>query len=165
MKGICFPFLYSPFLLLLLLNSVKYTFTFFPSQNLHLINDWRRISNPLVYVLDCFIYAHNLHLGGLILLCWVISYVFTDDILLPDADVRYCVLESLDDSFDSHLAQAENLSALFVAMNDEVFEIRELAICTIGRLSSMNPAYVMPSLRKTLIQVCVYKNKSQISRR
>lgn len=63
------------------------------------------------------------------------------------------MLESLDDSFDSHLAQAENLSALFVAMNDEVFEIRELAICTIGRLSCMNPAYVMPSLRKTLIQV------------
>jgi len=74
-------------------------------------------------------------------------------VLLIDADVRYCVLESLDDSFDSHLAQAENLSALFVAMNDEVFEIRELAICTIGRLSCMNPAYVMPSLRKTLIQV------------
>jgi hypothetical protein len=74
-------------------------------------------------------------------------------VFLIDADVRYCVLESLDDSFDSHLAQAENLSALFVAMNDEVFEIRELAICTIGRLSCMNPAYVMPSLRKTLIQV------------
>lgn len=33
------------------------------------------------------------------------------------------------------------------------FEIRELAICTIGRLSSLNPAYIMPSLRKTLIQV------------
>ncbi|KAJ9575042.1 hypothetical protein L9F63_007777, partial [Diploptera punctata] len=69
-----------------------------------------------------------------------------------DADVRYCVLESLDDSFDNHLAQAENISALSVAINDEVFEIRELAICTIGRLSTMNPAYVMPSLRKTLIQ-------------
>lgn len=59
----------------------------------------------------------------------------------------------MDDRFDPHLAQAENLSALFVALNDEVFEIRELAICIIGRLSSKNPAYVMPSLRKTLIQV------------
>lgn len=58
-----------------------------------------------------------------------------------------------DSRFDPHLAQAENLSALFVALNDEVFEIRELAMCTIGRLSSMNPAYVMPSLRKVLIQV------------
>uniref|UniRef100_A0A1B6E046 Serine/threonine-protein kinase TOR n=1 Tax=Clastoptera arizonana TaxID=38151 RepID=A0A1B6E046_9HEMI len=69
-----------------------------------------------------------------------------------DAEVRYWVIASLDESFDQHLAQAENLSALFVAMNDEVFEIRELAVSTIGRLSSLNPAYVMPSLRKTLIQ-------------
>ncbi|XP_075220340.1 serine/threonine-protein kinase Tor [Lycorma delicatula] len=69
-----------------------------------------------------------------------------------DADVRYWVMASLDESFDQHLAQAENLSALFVAMNDEIFEIREMAVCTIGRLSSLNPAYVMPSLRKTLIQ-------------
>lgn len=73
--------------------------------------------------------------------------------LFTDADVRYWVVASLDESFDQHLAQAENLSALFVAMNDEVFEIRELAVCTIGRLSCLNPAYVMPSLRKTLIQV------------
>lgn len=63
------------------------------------------------------------------------------------------MLASLDDCFDDHLAQAENLSTLFVALNDEVFEIREIAICIIGRLSSRNPAYVMPSLRKTLIQV------------
>ncbi|KAJ1521597.1 hypothetical protein ONE63_003248 [Megalurothrips usitatus] len=69
-----------------------------------------------------------------------------------DADVRYWVLASLDSSFDIHLAQAENLSALFVSMNDEVFEIRELSICTIGRLCSLNPAYAMPALRKTLMQ-------------
>ena len=70
-----------------------------------------------------------------------------------DPDIRYCVLLSLDERFDPHLAQAENLAALFVALNDEVFEIRELGICTIGRLSRLNPAYVMPSLRKLLIQV------------
>ncbi len=74
-------------------------------------------------------------------------------LFVSDADVRYCVLLSLDEKFDPHLAQAENLAALFIALHDEVFEIRELAICTIGRLSSKNPAYVMPSLRKTLIQV------------
>lgn len=74
-----------------------------------------------------------------------------------DPDIRYCVLASLDERFDAHLAQAENLQALFVALNDEVFEIRELAICTIGRLSSMNPAFVMPFLRKMLIQVGLIK--------
>lgn len=70
-----------------------------------------------------------------------------------DADVRFWVLVSLDVTFDNHLAQAESLGALFVALHDEVFEIREAALCTIGRLSTMNPAYVMPSLRKTLVQL------------
>nr|DBA16552.1 TPA: hypothetical protein GDO54_003933 [Pyxicephalus adspersus] len=82
----------------------------------------------------------------------------------PDPDIRYCVLASLDERFDNHLAQAENLQALFVALNDEVFEIRELAICTIGRLSSMNPAFVMPFLRKMLIQILTELEHSGVGR-
>ena len=82
----------------------------------------------------------------------VVGKLLDVGIIDTDPDVRFWVLASLDESFDVHLAQAESLSALFVAMNDEVFEIREIAIRTIGRLSTMNPAYVMPSLRKTLIQ-------------
>ncbi len=60
---------------------------------------------------------------------------------------------SLDTKFDQLLAQPEYLSSLFLALNDEVFEVRELAITVIGRLTARNPAYVMPSLRKTLIQL------------
>ncbi|KAJ8979409.1 hypothetical protein NQ317_015841 [Molorchus minor] len=67
--------------------------------------------------------------------------------------VRKGVLISLDPMFDHHLAQAESLGALFIALQDEVFEIREVALFTIGRLSCMNPAYVMPSLRKVLVQL------------
>ena len=70
-----------------------------------------------------------------------------------DAGIRRSVLEALDSRFDAYLAQAENLHSLFVALNDEVFAIREVAITTIGRLALRNPAYVMPSLRKTLIQL------------
>lgn len=70
-----------------------------------------------------------------------------------DPDVRYAVFENLDRSFDFYLAQVHNLTALFMAMNDINFEIREMALCTIGRLSLVNPAYVMPPLRKTLMQV------------
>ena len=55
--------------------------------------------------------------------------------------------------FDPHLAQAENLASLFIALNDERFEIRAIAMVMIGKLSKKNPAYVMPSLRKVLIQV------------
>lgn len=69
-----------------------------------------------------------------------------------EPDVRVSVLDCLNDCFDFHLAQAENISALFIAMNDEQFEIRELAICIIGRLSILNPAYIMPNLRVTLSQ-------------
>eukprot|EP00026_Physarum_polycephalum_P000091 Phypoly_transcript_00091.p1 GENE.Phypoly_transcript_00091~~Phypoly_transcript_00091.p1 ORF type:complete len:2307 (+),score=451.47 Phypoly_transcript_00091:133-7053(+) len=71
----------------------------------------------------------------------------------PYPDIRKTVLTSLDTRFDHQLAQAENLRSLFIALNDEVFEIRELAITVIGRLTTRNPAYVMPSLRKTLIQL------------
>lgn len=94
----------------------------------------------------------------------VLSKLLVVGITDTDSDIRYCVLSSLDDCFDEHLAQAENLSALFVALNDEVFEIREIAICVVGRLSGRNPAYVMPSLRKTLIQILTELEHSGIGR-
>ncbi|XP_014771975.1 serine/threonine-protein kinase mTOR isoform X1 [Octopus bimaculoides] len=82
----------------------------------------------------------------------------------PEPEIRYCVLSVLDERFDPHLAQAENLNALFVVLNDEVFEIRELAICIIGRLSNRNPAYIMPTLRKTLIQILTELEHSGVGR-
>lgn len=94
----------------------------------------------------------------------VLSKLLVVGITDTDCDVRYWVLASLDETFDSYLAQIENLSSLFIAMNDEVLEIRELAICTIGRLSTVNPAYVIPSLRKTLIQFLTELEHSGMSR-
>ena len=67
--------------------------------------------------------------------------------------IRQTVLEHLDEKFDRHLAQAEDIRCLFIALNDEIFEIRELAIAIIGRLAKYNPAYVMPPLRKSLINL------------
>ncbi|XP_071482072.1 serine/threonine-protein kinase mTOR-like [Diadema antillarum] len=94
----------------------------------------------------------------------VLSKLLVVAITDSDPDIRYCVLASLDERFDGHLAQAENLGALFLALNDEIFEIRELAMCTIGRLSNLNPAYVMPSLRKTLIQILTELEHSGVGR-
>jgi FKBP12-rapamycin complex-associated protein len=62
-------------------------------------------------------------------------------------------LYELTEKFDRHLSQAENVRTLFIALNDVVFSNRELAIKIIGRLALKNPAYVMPSLRKILIQM------------
>ncbi|CAL4086221.1 unnamed protein product, partial [Meganyctiphanes norvegica] len=81
-----------------------------------------------------------------------------------DSDVRLCVLASLDESFDSHLAQPENLNALIYALSDEVFEIRVYAISILGRLSGINPAYVHPFLRKALLKILDELDYSGIGR-
>lgn len=56
-------------------------------------------------------------------------------------------------SFDAHLSKAENVKILFVAMNDEIFEVQCTALKIICRLSTVNPAYIVPSLRKALISL------------
>lgn len=78
----------------------------------------------------------------------VLSKLLIVGVTDTDFCVRYTVLSLLDDKFDQHLAQAEHLNSLFFCLQDEVFEIRELSLIIIGRLSSYNPAYVNPPLRK-----------------
>jgi len=83
----------------------------------------------------------------------VIEKLLTVGVADPQPDIRQTVLVSLDARFDRHLAKAENVRTLFLALNDEKFPIREAAMTIIGRLTSVNPAYVFPSLRKVLIQL------------
>jgi len=54
--------------------------------------------------------------------------------------IRLAVLSSFDPRLDRYLAQAEILNTLFVALNDEVFAVREAAVTLLGRLSVRNPA-------------------------
>ncbi|KAL7753608.1 phosphatidylinositol kinase- protein kinase tor1 [Sorochytrium milnesiophthora] len=82
----------------------------------------------------------------------------------PDAKIRQTVLESLTEQFDHYLAQADNVRSIFFAMNDEVFSNRELAMSIVGRLAIYNPAYVLPSLRKKLIQLLTELEYSNMSR-
>lgn len=97
-------------------------------------------------------------------ICHVLEKLLIVGVTDVDPNVRLRVLKSLDETFDAQLAQPWFLSSLLVTLNDEVFEIRELAIITIGRLSAMNPAYVMPSLRKTLVQLLTELENSGMSR-
>ena len=83
----------------------------------------------------------------------VIEKLLTVGVADPVPDIRCTVLESLDVRFNHHLAKAENIRSLFLALNDEKFAIRQAAMRIIGRLTSYNPAYVFPSLRKVLIQL------------
>ncbi len=52
-----------------------------------------------------------------------------------------------------HPELRRSLRALFVALNDEDVKVRGLAIDVAGRLSVKNPAYVMPQLRRHLMQL------------
>lgn len=83
----------------------------------------------------------------------VIDKLLTVGVGDPDPEIRKTVLQSLDRKFDRHLAKPENIRCLFLAVNDEVFAVREAAISIIGRLSSVNPAYVFPPLRKLLVNL------------
>ncbi|KAL0603436.1 Serine/threonine-protein kinase mTOR, partial [Plecturocebus cupreus] len=121
-----------------------------------------RLLTPSIHLISG--HAHVVSQTAVQVVADVLSKLLVVGITDPDPDIRYCVLASLDERFDAHLAQAENLQALFVALNDQVFEIRELAICTVGRLSSMNPAFVMPFLRKMLIQILTELEHSGIGR-
>ncbi|PON55167.1 Serine/threonine protein kinase [Parasponia andersonii] len=82
---------------------------------------------------------------------------------VADADVavRHSIFSALhgNRSFDDFLAQADSLSAVFAALNDEDFDVRELAISLAGRLSEKNPAYVLPALRRHLIQLLTHLDK------
>ncbi|CAK7330253.1 unnamed protein product [Dovyalis caffra] len=79
-----------------------------------------------------------------------------------DVTVRQSIFSSLHGNrgFDDFLAQADSLSAVFAALNDEDFDVREYAISVAGRLSEKNPAYVLPALRRHLIQLLTYLKQS-----
>ena len=83
----------------------------------------------------------------------VLSKLLMIAITDPVAEIRLEILQHLGSNFDPQLAQPDNLRLLFMALNDEIFGIQLEAIKIIGRLSSVNPAYVVPSLRKTLLEL------------
>ncbi|KAF8978704.1 phosphatidylinositol kinase- protein kinase tor1 [Entomortierella lignicola] len=82
----------------------------------------------------------------------------------PESSIRRTILTSLDERFDRHLAKAENVRSLFIALNDEKFDIRELAIGILGRIKAYNPAYVIPHLRKILIHLLTEIEYSGLTR-
>nr|AOZ57106.1 Serine threonine-protein kinase TOR [Saccharum hybrid cultivar R570] len=83
-----------------------------------------------------------------------------------DVGVRSSVFKALyrNPAFDDFLAQADILTSIFVALNDEEYDVRELAISVAGRLSEKNPAYVLPALRRYLIQLLTYLDQSMDSK-
>ncbi|KAJ6619840.1 atypical/PIKK/FRAP protein kinase [Mycena sp. CBHHK59/15] len=114
-----------------------------------------------LFVRDPIFYSSSSH--AIEVISDVLNKLLTVGIADPDASIRKVVLSSLHVGFDKHLA-TENVRSLFIALNDEVFENRVAAVNLIGRLSKHNPAYVVPSLRKTLIQLLTELEYSTVKR-
>ncbi|KAL9624360.1 MAG: hypothetical protein Q9160_001322 [Pyrenula sp. 1 TL-2023] len=83
----------------------------------------------------------------------VIDKLLTVGVGDPDPEIRRTILNSLDKKFDQRLAKPDNIRCLILAVNDEVFMVREAAICILGRIANVNPAYVFPPLRKLLVNL------------
>lgn len=95
----------------------------------------------------------------------VLSKLLTVAITDPVAEIRFEILQHLDSSFDPQLAQPDNMRLLFMVLNDEVFAIQMEVIRIIGRLTAVNPAYVVPSLRKTLLELLTKLKYSNLPRK
>ena len=83
----------------------------------------------------------------------VISKLLSVGVGDTDPDIRRTVLCSLDTKFDKHLSHPENVRAIVFAINESDYEVRQAAMIILGRLTSVNPAYVFPPLRKLLLNL------------
>lgn len=83
----------------------------------------------------------------------VIEKLLTVGISDPDPNIRITIFTQLDGRFDPQISVSDDIDSLFMAVNDEVFAVRDLAVRTIGRLACHNPSHVMPCLRKAIIQL------------
>lgn len=120
------------------------------------------LSSCQLFIKDPIVFQTSNH--AIQVVSQVLEKLLTVGITDPDPTIRLLVLSALDEKFDRHLAQSRNIRTLFIALNDEVFQIREVAISIIGRLTAYNPGHVMPSLRKTLIQLLTELEYSTVNR-
>uniref|UniRef100_F1KPT5 Serine/threonine-protein kinase TOR n=1 Tax=Ascaris suum TaxID=6253 RepID=F1KPT5_ASCSU len=85
----------------------------------------------------------------------------------PSVEVRLCVLrcfKNADQSFLSHLAQADMLELIFMSLHDEKLEIQEEAVALLGKLGDLNPAFVLPRMRKVLLETLSQLTNSRVGR-
>ncbi|OMJ20268.1 Target of rapamycin [Smittium culicis] len=92
----------------------------------------------------------------------IIAVSITDD----DPNIRLLAVSLflVCDKFDFHLGKAENIGSLLMMLNDESFNICEVMVSVVCRLTQTNPAHVIPSLRRLIVQLLTqleFSNSSQ----
>lgn len=83
----------------------------------------------------------------------IIERIIMTGVADSDSSIRIMVLKALDDRFNHHLIQPDNLRSLFIPMNDEIFDVRQESVDIIGRLTAYKPSVALPLMRKILIQL------------
>jgi hypothetical protein len=73
----------------------------------------------------------------------------------PSPVVRLCVVRALDSRYDPFLCQVDKLQHLLLLLQDEVLATRAAGVSLLGRLASLNPAPILPAMRKFLMEVIV----------
>ncbi|EEC46831.1 predicted protein [Phaeodactylum tricornutum CCAP 1055/1] len=71
------------------------------------------------------------------------------------AVVRLCVVRALDTRYDPFLCQTHHLQDLFLVLQDETLATRVAGLQLLGRLASLNPAPILPVLRRFLNDLVV----------
>lgn len=138
------------------------TISYIEHENPH-VRKLAALTSCTLFVKDSICKQTSLH--ALNSVSEVLSKLLTVAITDPVAEIRFEILQHLDSCFDPQLAQPDNMRLLFMALNDEIFAIQMEAIRIIGRLTGVNPAYVVPSLRKTLLELLTKLKYSNMPRK
>ncbi|KAJ2807852.1 phosphatidylinositol kinase- protein kinase tor1 [Coemansia guatemalensis] len=85
----------------------------------------------------------------------VVQRLVTAAVVDEDAGVRLTAVRMLERgaALDFHVGSAQNIRDLFLLVNDETFAVRQAVLAVVGRLATMNPAHVMPRLRRMVVQL------------
>ena len=110
-----------------------------------------------VFALFVHLFVHLIALGYQIYTMVYTAIVPT----LCDNTVKTMMFRSSRFSFFLSIC---SLSIMLWALLAQDFEVREYAISVAGRLSEKNPAYVLPALRRHLIQLLTYLKQRQSKR-
>mmetsp|Transcript_21493 Transcript_21493/g.52973 ORF Transcript_21493/g.52973 Transcript_21493/m.52973 type:complete len:3171 (+) Transcript_21493:99-9611(+) len=70
-------------------------------------------------------------------------------------EVRLCAVKALDKRYDPFLCQSRHLQTLFLLLQDEVLATRAAGVRLLGRLAQLNPAPILPFMRKFLLGLIV----------
>ncbi len=69
--------------------------------------------------------------------------------------VRNSIIRALDERYDSILCQGQHLPPLFLCLQDETLAVRIAALRLLGRLACLNPASILPELRRVLMELII----------